>query len=87
MLTSCGSNPEEISNQDVAELQKQLDSTMAQYQQLKAANTDFTSQLASRDSAIDAQAREIQSLIARLKSQSAGNTAPASSADNKQLER
>ena len=87
MLTSCGSNPEEISNQDVAELQKQLDSTMAQYQQLKAANTDFTSQLASRDSAIDAQAREIQSLISRLKSQSAGKTAPASSADNKQLER
>ena len=66
ILQSCGGETSALSNQEIAELQSQLDSTMQLYQQAKLQNADFDKQMASRDSAINAQAAEIQSLINQL---------------------
>lgn len=67
MLQSCGGGDNTtLTNQQVAELQSQLDSTMQLYYEVKTQNADFNSQLAKRDSAINAQAEEIQGLIDQL---------------------
>ena len=67
MLQSCGGNDNTtLTNQQVAELQSQLDSTMQLYYEVKTQNADFNNQLAKRDSAINAQAEEIQGLIDQL---------------------
>ena len=63
LLQSCGGTDNSV---QVAELQMQLDSTMQRYQRLKSMSGDFESELSSRDSAITAQAAEIQNLINEL---------------------
>lgn len=64
MLQSCGGN--DSNNDEVAVLQRKLDSTMYVYQDLKSKTGDFDKQMADRDSAINAQADEIQRLINQL---------------------
>lgn len=63
LLQSCGGTD---NSEQVAELQMQLDTTMQRYQRLKSMSVDFESELSSRDSAITAQAAEIQNLINEL---------------------
>ena len=80
-LQSCGGGDDK----QVAELQRRLDSTMQQYENLKAQGGDYEQQLSSRDSAITAQAAEIQRLINQL---SAARHRPAVSGDeNARIER
>ena len=86
-VTSCGQDANEVSEKETAELQKQLDSTMQLYQAVKSQNADFDRQLASRDSAINAQASEIQRLINQLNRKQNQPAATASAVDQKQVER
>lgn len=84
LFVSCGSGTDD--REQIAALQLQLDSTMAQYQRLKSNGGDFEKQLSSRDSAINAQAVEIQRLIDELNA--AKRRPAASSSDEKaRLER
>lgn len=66
LLQSCGDGASKATDEEVAKLQKELDSTMLMYAQLKAQNYDFDKEMASRDSVINAQAAEIQSLINQM---------------------
>lgn len=66
LFQSCGGDVSTLSNKEIAELQSQLDSTMQLYQQVKQQNAEFDKQMASRDSAINAQAEEIQNLINQM---------------------
>ena len=81
ILQSCGGDTTTLTNKQVAELQSQLDTTMQLYEQVKSQNSDFDRQLATRDSAITAQAAEIQSLIDQLNGKK-----PATGTDNAQVE-
>lgn len=76
-LTSCSGNSDQTSNAEVAELQKQLDSTLSLYAELKSQSGDFTSELSSRDSVITAQAAEIQRLLDQMKAANAGSNKTA----------
>lgn len=82
MLVSCGGSGDEITSEYVADLQKQLDTTMSLYEQLKTENAEFDKKMASRDSAIQAQAAEIQSLIDRCNGKPQKNVAPSSDAQS-----
>lgn len=82
IFQSCGGSADAPSDKQIAELQSQLDSTMQLYQQVKSQNSDFDRQLASRDSAITAQAAEIQSLINQL-----NGGKPAQNLDKSQVDR
>lgn len=90
LFQSCGGP---ASDAEVSELQSQLDSTMQKYKRLKAESGDFEQQLSSRDSAITAQAAEIQELINQLNAakrrQSAASNAskPATGENNATIER
>ncbi|MDY5968494.1 MAG: hypothetical protein SPJ13_00540 [Bacteroidales bacterium] len=66
-LVSCGGN--QVSQQEIDSLQKQLDSIMVQYERVKAEAGEQVNngQLAQKDSTIEAQAKEIQGLLNRLK--------------------
>lgn len=83
MLQSCGGN--DSKNDEVAVLQRKLDSTMYVYQDLKSKTGDFDKQMADRDSAINAQADEIQRLINQLNKN--GSAPSSSQVDNSKLER
>ena len=82
IFQSCGGSADAPSDKQIAELQSQLDSTMQLYQQVKSQNSDFDIQLASRDSAITAQAAEIQSLINQL-----NGGKPAQNLDKSQVDK
>lgn len=82
IFQSCGGSADAPSDKQIAELQSQLDSTMQLYQQVKSQNSDFDRQLASRDSAITAQAAEIQSLINQL-----NGGKPAQNLDKSQVDK
>ena len=82
IFQSCGGSADAPSDKQIAELQSQLDSTMQLYQQVKSQNSDFDRQLASRDSAITAQAAEIQSLINQL-----NGGKPAQNMDKSQVDK
>lgn len=69
------------SEEEIANLQRKLDSTMELYSQVKAGGGDFDTLLASKDSVIKAQASEIQRLINGMKGDK-----PAPTADAAQLE-
>lgn len=88
MFESCGGDENSMTNKQVAELQQRLDSTMLLYENVKSQNADFDKQMASRDSAITAQAAEIQRLLdeAKSKKQTRQSVAPAAT-DSKQAER
>ena len=82
---ACGGSD---NNEEITELQRQLDSTMQKYHRLKAESGDFEHQLSSRDSAITAQAAEIQDLInqldaAKRRQLTSSNTTQTASGDNK----
>lgn len=66
IFQSCGGNDSNVSEAQLDELQKQLDATMQMYQDAKSKNGNMDKQLASKDSAINAQAAEIQRLINQL---------------------
>ena len=82
-LASCGGNSNNNSDAELAELQKQLDSTVARYVELKSQSGDFTAEMASRDSIITAQAAEIQRLLDQLGAKK-NSSAPAAAVDKKQ---
>lgn len=82
-IQSCGGSDDNAAM--IAELQKQLDATMVKYEQVKEENAGFEGQMASRDSAIKAQAAEIQNLINQLNAQK-GKRATAST-DNGRAEK
>ena len=86
VFQSCGG---ESSNNDemVAELQKQLDSTMEKYEKLKSESAGFEGQMATRDSAINAQAAEIQRLINQLNAQKRQSSGSSAQVDNGKVER
>lgn len=86
MLQSCGGGATSMSNKDIAELQKQLDSTMQMYHRVKAQNTEYDKQMASRDSAINAQAAEIQSLIDQLNGKQPAKVQTVANVDQKKLD-
>ncbi len=65
-LTSCGGNSGQLSDAEVQDLQKQLDSTLDLYLELKSQSGDFSTEMATRDSVITAQAAEIQRLLDQM---------------------
>lgn len=74
-LVSCKQTPQ--NNADTAELQARLDDIMKEYQELQGTCDDYATQLAAKDSSIQAQAAEIQRLINQLNN--GGNRATAKS--------
>ena len=84
LFSSCGG----VDNSDkVAELQRQLDSTLSQYQNLKMSAGDYEEQLSSRDSAINAQAAEIQRLINELNNAKRRPAAASATNNDARIER
>lgn len=81
---SCGSDTGSLSEKEIADLQSQLDSTMKLYLETKEQNEGFDKQMASRDSAITAQAAEIQSLINQLNSKGKQPVTTSSDAERQQ---
>ncbi|MBO4307682.1 MAG: hypothetical protein J5848_05145 [Bacteroidales bacterium] len=81
MFQSCSGGAGSASEEEIAILQRKLDSTMELYSQVKAGGGDFDTILASKDSVINAQAAEIQRLINDMK-----DNRPAPTADAAQLE-
>lgn len=73
-------------NEQVAILQRQLDSTMQQYEKLKSQGGDFEQELSSRDSAITAQAAEIQRLINELSAAKRRSNTASASDENTRIE-
>ncbi|MBQ1409376.1 MAG: hypothetical protein IIY87_06430 [Bacteroidales bacterium] len=87
MFQSCGVSD---NNDQVAQLQRKLDSTMQQYNLLKEQQgAGFEEQLSSRDSAINAQAAEIQRLINELNAakRRSSSTPAATSDESARIER
>lgn len=87
VAVSCHNDSSDLTAQYMEDLQKQLDTTMKLYHQAKSENAGFDAQLASRDSAIQAQAQEIQRLINQLNEKPQGKK-PVTTAtgDSRQLE-
>ncbi|MCQ2274360.1 MAG: hypothetical protein MJZ86_06155 [Bacteroidales bacterium] len=71
-LISCDQSTQNTGS--ASELQGRLDEIMKEYQEMQASCDDYTTQLAQRDSSIQAQAAEIQSLINQLNNAGATNT-------------
>lgn len=67
-------------------MQKQLDETMRNYETLKQQNSGFDSVLATKDSIINANATEIQSLINQLKASKSSQGSSVASVDKQQKE-
>ena len=65
-VTSCTN---QVSDQEIAELQQKYDSIMEQYENLRSANSEYDAQTAEKDSLINVQAAEIQRLIKQLEQQ------------------
>ena len=86
LFQSCSDSPSTMSNKDIADLQKQLDSTMRLYHNVKAQNAEYDQQMASRDSAITAQAAEIQSLIDQLNGKAPAKNTVANKTDQSVIE-
>lgn len=86
LFQSCSDSPSTMSNKDIADLQKQLDSTMRLYHNVKAQNAEYDQQMASRDSAITAQAAEIQSLIDQLNGKAPAKNTVANKTDQKTID-
>ena len=77
-VTSCTN---QVSDQEIAELQQKYDSIMEQYENLRSANPEYDAQTAEKDSLINVQAAEIQRLIKQLEQQKQ-NSRPASALSN-----
>lgn len=65
-LVSCHSR-DRVSDAEVAALQERLDSLNREYALLREQGSDYAGELGSKDSMIQSQAAEIQSLIAQLR--------------------
>lgn len=86
MLVSCSENGDNLSDKEVAQLQQQLDSTMSLYNNLKDECTEYDARLASKDSAINAQAAEIQRLINKANERGGTSSSKTSSVDSRLLD-
>lgn len=71
-LVSCNQNTQ--NNASVTEMQTRLDEIMKEYQEMQTNCETYNQQLAERDSSIQAQAAEIQSLIDQLNNAGSTNT-------------
>lgn len=71
-LVSCNQNNQ--NNASVSEMQTRLDEIMKEYQEMQTSCDTYNQQLAERDSSIQAQAAEIQSLIDQLNNAGGSNT-------------
>lgn len=66
-----------VSETEIAALQQRLDSINNAYQQLRSEGSEYAGQLSSKDSLIQAQTEEIQSLILQLRRARAAAAAPS----------
>lgn len=77
-LVSCDNNPS--NDEEIEAMEARLNAIMLEHQQMQSDYENYTSLLAEKDSAIQSQAREIESLIRQLKAAKAKNKAAAAPA-------
>lgn len=80
LLASCGNN--NVSDEEIAELQARYDSIVAQYETLRSGSDEFSGEMQEKDSTILAQASEIETLIAQLKAAKGGMKTVVKEVDN-----
>lgn len=76
-LVSCDNDPS--NDEEIEAMEARLNAIMLEHQQMQSDYENYTAQLAEKDSTIQAQAREIESLIQKLKAAKAKNKSAATS--------